>query len=158
MGLVLACNAWAADKPAPSVAGLCLASETTYFSCAVARGRWIGLCGVAPAALQYRYGKPSAIELRYPEAASEGVRRMRYAHYFRYQTDRVELSFEHDGARYALFDNEEEGKRHAGVSVTTSGGQEQEIACRGRVTSRLAELETVVPCDADSALNMGSCP
>ena len=62
------------------------------------------------------------------------------------------------GRDYAVFDYREDGQRRAGVRVTTADAKEREIACTGRVTSRVIELKGVLKCDADSALNGGSCP
>ena len=44
------------------------------------------------------------------------------------------------------------------LAVLTASGQEKTFACRGPVHSRLGALEAVLPCDPDSALNLGSCP
>lgn len=83
---------------------------------------------------------------------------MVYAHYARFQTDRVEVRFENQGSEYVLFDYSEGRTRRAGVRVTTADDKEREFACAGRITSRLGELRNVLRCDADSALNGGKCP
>ncbi len=79
------------------------------------------------------------------------------AHYARFQTERVELSFQNDGVNYALFDYLEAGQRTAGVRVTTTDGKERELACSGPITGRLGPLVKQLPCDADNALNEGAC-
>lgn len=66
--MTLACAAmspaWAQD-PGPS---LCLANEPVVFACSV-EGKIVSLCRSAPPeeGLSYRFGKPSAVELRYPQ-------------------------------------------------------------------------------------------
>ena len=140
-----------------TVPGLCAAHETSYFACRSARARWIGLCGTPGKALQYRFGAVGAVELQFPETPAQGFDQMLFAHYGRYQTDRVEVRFENQGSEYVIFDHREHGRRVAGVRVTAAGAKETEIACAGRVTSRLVELKSLLQCDADSALNGGAC-
>ena len=98
---------------------------------------------------------PGQIALAYPAA---GRPDFRYAHYFRAGVDRTEVSFRNDDADYAVFDYTEGRQRSAGVRVLTASGREKTFACRGTVHSRLGALEAVLPCDPDSALNLGSCP
>ncbi len=136
--------------------GLCAADEVSYFACRTARDRRIALCGKSPQAVQYRYGRSGAIELQFPERAADAAEQMLYAHYGRYQTDRVELRFTNGGVEYVLFEYTEGKRRNAGVRVT-AGAQERVVACAGRIDSRLGELEGVLPCDADNALNLGAC-
>jgi hypothetical protein len=137
--------------------GLCQAAETPYFSCQTAAKKWIGVCGAANGDVQYRFGKPGKVELAYPADPAQGKSSLRLAHYMRYQADRVEVTFSNGGNDYAVFDYSEEGKRHAGVRLTTAAGKELEIACRKPVASRLVKLEGVLACDADNALNLGVC-
>lgn len=68
------------------------------------------------------------------------------------------MSFRNGDADYAVFDYTEGRQRSAGVRVLTASGREKTFACRGAVHSRLGALEAVLPCDPDSALNLGSCP
>ena len=143
----------ALERVAP---GLCAADEVSYFACRTARDRRIALCGKSPQAVQYRYRRSAAVELQFPERAADAATQMLYSHYGRYQTDRVELRFTNGGVEYVLFDYME-GQRHsAGVRVTADA-KERVIACVGRIESQLGELEGVLPCDADSALNLGAC-
>lgn len=71
LALVLA-PAWAhaASDPAdaPADASLCLAHEPVVFACSVG-GKIASLCrsGDAGNGLSYRFGKPAAVELRYPQ-------------------------------------------------------------------------------------------
>ncbi|MCO4747629.1 MAG: hypothetical protein KC912_22730 [Proteobacteria bacterium] len=54
--------------------GHCAAGEVEFFGCEVDGGKVASLCGVG-AELQYRYGRPGAIELSAPEPPStEGFR------------------------------------------------------------------------------------
>jgi hypothetical protein len=150
---VAAQPASAVERVAP---GLCAADEVSYFACRTARDRRIALCGTSPQAVQYRYGRSGAVELQFPERAADAATQMLYSHYGRYQTERVELRFTNGGAEYVLFEYLEGKRRSAGVRVT-AGAKERVIACAGRIDSRLGELEGALPCDADSALNLGAC-
>lgn len=154
-GAMLAVPAGASGAPAK---GLCAPHETTWLACTTSRQRWIGLCGSAAQALQYRFGRPGAVELRFPDDPADGPQRMVFAHYARFQTDRVEVRFENQGNDYVLFDYHEGRTRRTGVRVTTADDREREFTCAGRVVSRLGELRTLLKCDAESALNGGQCP
>ncbi|HEX7438375.1 MAG TPA: hypothetical protein VF308_16860 [Caldimonas sp.] len=145
----------AAGQPAPG-GSLCTAGEIVYFHCPAAKGRSINLCGAGGDALQYRFGHGKVIELAYPEQASHGTGQFHYAHYFRYQTDRIELRFENQGVEYVLFDHHEEGRRRAGIRFSADG-KEHDVVCTGPIRSKVVALKDIVPCDADSALNLGQC-
>jgi hypothetical protein len=154
--MVLALLTSASHAAAPG-AGLCAATETTFFACTTKRAKSISVCGAPPRTLQYRFGTAQRPELVYPGDASAGPASFLYAHHFRYRADRFEVTFSHRSIDYAVFDYREDGKRRAGVRVTNAEGKETELVCSGPVTSRLAELEGVLRCDADNALNGGGC-
>lgn len=129
-----------------------------YFACLTVRGKWVGLCGNPPRSLQYRFGKVGEPEFRYPEAPTEGVGGFTIAHYWRYQTDRLEIGFRNQGADYSIFDYTEGRRRQAGVRATTADGKGRTFSCKGKIVSRLADLKGVLRCDPDNALNGGQCP
>lgn len=154
-----AVQAGSAAAPARPAASLCEPGEAVQFSCPMGRGRTLSICGQPPAALQYRFGKPGQIELRYPADAAQGPQLFLFAHYMRYQVDRIALNFSNEGTEYEVFDEREDGKRSAGVRVTKAGdSRETALPCRGPVTSRLGTLKPLLRCNADSALQGGSCP
>jgi hypothetical protein len=135
---------------------LCADGAERYFSCSTEDRKLISLCRAAGEGVEYRFGTAEKIELSYP-----GVQRdppLRYAHYSRAMTDYVQVTFRSGGADYAVFDNEEAGKREAGVHARLASGREISIVCKGTIAGRLGALEDVLPCDADNALNLGSCP
>lgn len=156
--LLLALMSFEGRATEPTPGSLCGAAQTTYFSCQTARQRTISLCGTLPSALQYRYGKPGKVELAYPHDMAQGARQFAFAHYSRYQTDRVEVSFSHDDVDYTLFDYAEKGHRSAGVRAATSAERMAEIRCTGTVHGALAPMANSIRCDTDSALNGGQCP
>jgi hypothetical protein len=156
--MAAACAVGAVPAGGAAAAGLCSVDEITYLSCTTARMRQLSLCGKAPQALQYRYGRSAqAIELRFPDNAADGAAQMLYAHYSRYQTERLEVRFDNHGTGYTLFEYLEGRRRSAGVRVVTAEGREQMVACASRIVSRLGELEGRLPCDVDNALNLGGC-
>lgn len=154
--LVLAAFSACALADGVSVAGLCSAGETSYFTCQTTRHRWIGLCGT-DRSLQYRFGTNVRTELRYPEDPASGSASFLFAHYFRHQTDRTEVTFRNRGVEYAVFDYSEGRKRRAGVRVSAPDRKDVELVCSGKITSRLADLKSVLKCDPDNALNGGGC-
>ena len=137
--------------------GLCDKPETTYFACKTTKQKWIALCGKAPETLQYRFGCEGYVEFSFPQKASEGVEKLLFAHYARYQTDRVEISFSNKSIDYVIFNYMEDADHRAGVRVTTPEGKEHEFICIGKVTERLVELKAILRCDADNVLTGGSC-
>lgn len=147
--------AWSAPS---STSSLCHAPEVTYFSCDTNRHKTVSLCGALPASLQYRYGSAAQLEMQFPHAAAQGLEQLRYAHYDRFQTDRSEVTFSRADTDYAVFDYTEDGRRRAGVHVTTTDGTEHEVSCVGPIRGQLAPLGKELGCDSDSALNGGQCP
>ena len=161
-------NAPLNPEPAPRPpTSLCRAGEQVLFSCKVADGpKFVSVCGsnrldAKRGYVQYRFGRVGALELEYPQGLEETQRAFRYAHYFRAQVDRTELSFERGGYKYALYDYYEGDVRpviaEAGVRVTRPGGEGEavEIKCRGRATSRLGLLSDVVPVEEGGELGPG---
>ena len=152
-------------SPKNQSSSLCRDEEKIIFYCAVAPGaRIVSLCASNAldhrrGYLQYRYGKPGAIELQFPEARANTQLAFRYAHYFRAQVDRTEISFDNRDYRYTLFDYFEGDVKPAiitaGVRVSKHGtkGQEVELLCHGKPTGKLGGLETVSPRDHDNTLN-----
>ena len=138
--------------------GLCTSTETTVFSCQTTKQKLISLCGTLPGTLQYRFGKPDHMELRYPENAVNGTAYFKYAHFMRPQTDRFEINFCNQGVDYTIFDYTEEGKSRAGIRIVTIDGTESEIICSDKIESQLHKLKKHLPCDSENALNMGNCP
>lgn len=137
--------------------GLRSRQETLYFSCQSIGQDWIALCGGSDGQLRYRFGKPGRIVFRYPASDSPPAI-FRYAHYFRAQAERTEVSFSNGGADYALFDYTEGRQRSAGVRAVAQNGREKVFPCLGAMQLRLHTLADVLPCDADNALTLGACP
>ena len=150
---------------ANSPVSLCRSEEQVIFNCPIAgAGKLISLCASKSldnrrGYLQYRYGKPEAIELQFPQERANTQLAFRYAHYFRAQVDRSEISFDNRDFRYVIF-NYLEGDvrpaiRDAGVRVRRHGNnnRETELKCAATPVSHLGALEAVVPRDPDNPLN-----
>lgn len=142
---------------AGSARGLCTASETSFFSCQSASKKWIGVCGSAAGAVQYRFGRPGRLELAFPADPAHAPDSLYLTDYARFQVDHSELTFTNDGVEYAVYNYTENGKRSAGVRVTPASGKEFDIACVGRVANQLPKLRGVLRCDPDNALSLGEC-
>lgn len=164
LSLASATTALAGEAAAIS-RSLCRAGEQIIFSCSVAKAaKLVSLCGSQKldnrrGYLQYRFGKPGAVELQFPEERANTQLAFRYAHYFRAQVDRTEVTFNNNGYRYVIFDYSEGDRtpplREAGVRVRQLAhiAKQNEIACSAAPNSRLGVLETVIPRDVDNSLN-----
>jgi hypothetical protein len=141
-----------------SEVSLCSPSEITYFACQTNTKKVISICGGKSNSLQYRFGKRDAVELQFPQEAKNGAQQFRYAHYFRPQTDYWELYFSNSGVSYTVFERYEDARKFAGLELKLADGKEKTITCVGKFASKLGKLESFVPCDKESALNLGSCP
>ncbi len=151
--------------PKSQTQSLCRDEEKVIFSCAVAPGaRIVSLCASNTldhrrGYLQYRYGKPGAIELQFPQPRANTQLAFRYAHYFRTQVDRTEVSFDNQGYHYTLFDYFEGDVKPAiiaaGVRVSKldAKGAETEFRCVAKPTSNLGKLENVIARDHDNPLD-----
>jgi hypothetical protein len=157
-GLAAAAAVGVAALAVAAPASLCGGDEATYFECALPDGKKLAVCGALPERLQYRFGRPGAIELAHPAAANDGPRTFVIARYHRYRTDRLTLRFEREGVSYTVFDDQEDGRGRGGVQVKTADARVHERVCVGAVDSHLGELVGVVACDRDSALSGGRCP
>lgn len=151
----------------PAATSLCRYPEQVIFHCETGRAsKGLSVCASdnladGNAYLQYRFGAPGKIDLTFPEEKRGSIKQFRYGHYFRYQVDRSELTFEIQGYRYSVY-HDYEGDNGPpetleGVTVSRSGSNEpvSEIRCKKPAINRLHLLEPVVPCDPNSEL--GGC-
>jgi hypothetical protein len=161
-------------EPAAAAApgGLCAPDEQVFFECVVGARKalkTVALCGSKSLSktsgyLQYRFGKPGALELRFPENREDGRTLFRYAHYGRFQVERTAVNFRNGGVAYSVFDRYEGETRPAvrerGVAVTpaNAAGQTVTLLCTGQGRSELHRLQAILPCDRDDPLNLGECP
>lgn len=153
-----------ASGPAPNPAqpSLCQADEFVYFSCMTARKRVVSVCGSAPGSnaslkLIYRFGTRRHVELEHPSGASPEA--FRLAIYTRYRTSVSALGFTRNDIDYEVFDRYEDNAEEAGVDVSRAadGKALSQVRCVRPWVSNLAKLEGIVPCDKESALNLGRC-
>jgi hypothetical protein len=116
------------------------------FTCTVSKGRLLSLCGPTDlSAMQYRFGRPGAIELRHPDVPEGSLQAFTFARYTRPLTTMMGLRFTRGGYTYEVFDDLVESQASAGVTVTMPDGGQSQLVCEGAVTSRLMELEDRVP-------------
>lgn len=139
--------------------GLCTASETTYFTCETRQKKSVSICGT-PSSLQYRFGRPGAVELEFPQDAAQGPGKLLYAHHFRAAADRTEVSFSSGSTTYAVFEYAEASRRRAGVRVEAGGqgggagvrraGAQQVRGPRGQDSVRARERADLGPVPVSS--------
>lgn len=150
----LSAPSFAADPP-PS-GSLCTATEKTYLSCETENHKIISICGALPNALQYRFGRPSKVELRYPTDASKGTSAILYAHPVDVNDDNSELNFTNGSYHYQVFDMRRPHEdRYTGVIAQGKDQVEHKVVCAGTVQGSLDEVGKYLKCDPDDPLNGG---
>lgn len=144
--------------------GLCHDLEQTIFSCTIHKSsKLLSVCASpvldkAESYIQYRFGTPKKIELKFPAEQKNSIPQFKFAHYFRFRVDRTELSFSTGSYRYAVFHfyegDIEPSETREGITVSKSGEQEKEteILCEKPPINHLHLLENIIPCDRESAL------
>ncbi|GLQ91196.1 hypothetical protein [Dyella acidisoli] len=146
---------FAADAPPP--ASLCTATEKTYLSCETENHKILSLCGALPNALQYRFGRPSRVELRYPEDASKGTSTMAYARDVEGNDDSSDLNFTHGSYHYQIFDlRHSHGDRYTGVIAQGKDQVEHKVVCTSKVQGNLDEVGKYLKCDPNDPFNGGT--
>lgn len=140
-------------------AGLCLPGEEVFLACPVRAGKLLSLCGTSGGGIEYRFGRPDAVELRQSASLRPDDPTFQLARYGRAGVERTTVRFEREGVSYLLFDFQEGSRRLVGVDVTLPGtSTERRTACRVPIQSHLRRLAGRMACDRDSALQLGNCP
>lgn len=147
------------SRPAVSIelqaSSLCAPGEKIVFSCVVKRtAKIVSLCASKEldkqrGYLQYRFGLPGKVELEYPKDRQGTQQKFRYSHYFRYQVDVTEISFNIEGYEYTVFDNYngEEKPRisQQGVSVAAPGKpKDVSFVCREKPKADYSKLQDLL--------------
>ena len=147
---------------------LCSKSEHIIFSCRVkgqakvspARSdKIVSLCASSDldsehGYLQYRFGLPNRIELEFPKSR-EGTQQMfTYTHYFRFQVDLTEISFNIDDYEYSILDDYNGEEKPPiilqGVSVKPPGrAQDSMLTCRNKPIADFSTIGDVLKRDQD---------
>jgi len=123
-------------------------------SCQTENHKFISLCGALPNALQYRFGRPSRIELRYPKDASKGTSSMLYAHHIDGNDDTSSVAFTNGSYDYQVFDLRYiVGQRYTGVIAQGKDQIEHKVACSGNVQGDLDEVGKHLKCDPNDPVN-----
>jgi hypothetical protein len=104
--------------------------------------------------LQYRFGSPDKVELEFPKDRQGTQQQFRYSHYFRYQIDLTEITFQIDIYEYSVFDTYNGEAKPAvaeqGVNVTTPGkNRDTTFVCRSKAKTDYRTLQDVLPHDQD---------
>ncbi len=142
---------------------LCETDEQVLFDCAIkGKQKRISVCARGDLAsdkgeLQYRFGKPGAIELTYPEQAQGSIHHFTYSSYLRAGgpenagLDLFSLLFRNGSFQYEVFSeySAEDETNHYGVRI--HGPQEMELICATPVTDHLrsANLDQILTAEAE---------
>ena len=124
--------------------GHCSDEEVVQFSCEAKGGKHISLCSDADVTkLQYRYGKPAAIELSAPDDASP--KSFTAGHTTWARGEEHSVSFEREGHTYKVVYAIGSGidgpsNNYAGVKVIKGDEELAFVQCTGEVTENLAGL------------------
>jgi len=100
----------AAPVVAAEPENLCGPGETVWFGAALkGTGQLVSLCGLPPAAgapgwVEFRKGKPGAIDLRYPAERAGSFKKFLYRRYTRPRTTYLKIEFARDGLAYAILE------------------------------------------------------
>ena len=141
---------------APQPNTLCAKDERVIFSCPVKRpAKIVSVCASKDLTsdrgyLQYRFGLPGKIELKYPKDRQGTQQTFQYSHYFRARFEMTSINFTIDGYEYSVFDdyNGEEKPEviSRGVSVTAPGKpKEVSLLCRIKPKADYSDLQAVLP-------------
>jgi hypothetical protein len=140
------------SDPVPSTT-LCQPDEQVIFSCDLkGSGKYVSLCGSKNLTreegyLQYRFGRPGAVELEFPKDKDSTKKQFTYDHYFRALVDRTNISFVNGGYTYTVFDDYEGDVkpeiREAGVKVERSG-KDTTMRCKGRAMANYQGLDEIL--------------
>jgi hypothetical protein len=147
---------------------LCSKSEHIIFSCrlkgsgkasAARAAKIVSLCASADldsehGYLQYRFGLPNRIELEFPKSREGTQQKFTYTHYFRFQVDLTEISFNIDDYEYSILDDYNGEEKPAiilqGVSVKAPGrAQDSMLTCRNKPKADFSTIGDVLKRDQD---------
>ncbi|MFW5837743.1 MAG: hypothetical protein ACOCVM_07020 [Desulfovibrionaceae bacterium] len=134
--------------------GHCLSGEKTIFTCQIkGKTKVVSVCasqdlGPDSGYVQYRFGKPGAIEMTYPANKAGSSQAFRVSTYTRAGTSYNSLSFKNKGVEYVVYDDyvSEGGQEEfaSGVKVILPDKREVDIPCADMVRN-FWEVEGVVP-------------
>jgi len=140
----------------PPITTLCAKGEKVVFSCSFnTSGKIVSLCSSQKLTktagyIQYRFGTTSKVELEYPNQRVETQKAFEYSHYFRYQVDRIGISFSTNGYTYNLFydynGEEKPAITDQGLTVTppaSTSKKEVNFQCRGQAKADFGDLDDV---------------
>jgi len=146
------------STPGWAAPNLCAKGETVFFSCPVRGGKLVSLCGNigngkdsgdAGPWLQYRFGRPGAVELGYPAAKQASLARFKGEHVLSHLADAEmtseSVSFVSGGIGYRIESTMPESQKlFQGVSI----GDPRKFDLPVPATPRASYPDLVIPCTA----------
>jgi hypothetical protein len=146
---------------------LCRHGEHQYFSCTLKNKKIAMVCGGGKgdaAYMQYRFGKPGAVELEFPATRADSVLQFRLSRYFRADQGNndslttQDLMFTNNGTTYDLSATAEGAVDEAySIMVSAKDGKSAKLDCVAGMMVIPLELEEQIPCDIDAAMNTARC-
>lgn len=140
-------------------------SSAIRFSCTDDRGKRISLqergpSGIGQPSIELAYeGDPSGSAFKGPGVVISSP--LRFNHYYRFQTEYLEIAAVQDGVEYRVYRHFEgdfgEGDFSYGMVITGIGeSTEHRIECSGAVVDHLSNLPPLLECDRENALGCGA--
>jgi len=135
---------------------LCAADEHVIFSCVLRQpAKIVSMCASKDLTnekgyLQYRFGMPEKIELKFPQDRTNTQQQFEYSHYFRARVDMTEINFTVNGVSYSVFDDyngeEKPEVSEQGVSINWPGTNKKEVRylCSSKPKADYADLQDVL--------------
>lgn len=146
---------------------MCRDGEEKIFSCTMKNKKTAVVCVGEygdETYMQYRYGKPSEIELEFPSSRDGSLSQFSLSRYFRPDRGngdgiRAEnLVFTNDGVTYDLGEVAEgKGINKYSIIVTSKDLKSTVLNCVAGMMNIPLELEEIIPCDTNAGVNNASC-
>ncbi len=151
--LIFLMSIWAACAYAAE--GHCSSDEQVFFSCVISKSpKVVSICASPKltkrkGVLVYRFGALGKLEFEFSSQAGDLENKFKLWRYWRYQTERTELSFNNGKFTYTVFDyydGQEKLPYRRGIRVSPKNGKgkEVELQCSGNVVSSLEKLEGII--------------
>ncbi len=143
----------ASGAPATVNGTLCTANEDARFSCAAKNGKVISICAspdlsATVGSIQYRFGRPGAVELAYPADPATGRTALTWNTQNHASSQSFNVVFQNGGFSYTVYDQDTMGsgsQNGSGILIEKPGAEPISIACTGPTILKIDSLEKILP-------------
>ena len=132
---------------------LCAAGEDARFSCAAKNGKVISICAspdlsATTGSIQYRFGRPGAVELSYPADPATGRTALTWNTQNHASSQSFNVVFQNGGFTYTVYDQDTMGsasQNGSGILIEKPSAEPISIACTGPTILNIDSLEKILP-------------